>query len=158
VQQGDTLFELALAAGLRTEVLRQGNCLQGSQINTGQVLLVPPQSVVVQVAPPVGCDFPTVQVTEPRPGNILRGKFTMRGLADHPNFGFYDLQVRSADGPPEFQTAYRSSERVTAEGDLGSIEIGSDYPPGLYWIRVMVYNRDSYEEAYCAIQVRFARP
>lgn len=161
VEIGDTLFEIAQATGVRLDFLREANCLTGSNIQAGQILFVPPDSIsslpTSEILPPIGCDFQTVIITEPRPGQVFVREFEVRGIADFPNFGRYELQIRDADGPPEFQTLLQNINPVISENKLGEIE-PSRYPEGYYWVRLMVYSNQGYELSYCAIQVYFSRP
>lgn len=162
VEIGDTLFEIAQSVGLRTEALRQANCLTGSNIRAGQTLYIPPNSTVIHATagaqPPVGCDFPTVLITEPRPGQRFVRAFDVRGIADFPNFGRYELQIRpdSVD-TLIFTTLLQNTSPAPFEGVLGQIE-PVIYPPGSYWIRLMVYSNQGFELAYCAIQITLAHP
>ncbi len=160
VEIGDTLFEIAQSVGLRTDALRKANCLTGSNIQAGQTLYIPPNTGLVNTTPgiplPIGCDFPSVQLTEPRPGQIFIRTFDVRGLADFPNFGRYELQLRPADAE-DFVTLLENPSPAPFEGVLGQID-PSRYPSGNYWIRLMIYSNQGYELSFCAIQITLSRP
>lgn len=162
VEIGDTLFEIARTVGLRTDALRQANCLTGSNIQAGQTLYIPPNTGLMNTTPGVpaaiGCDFPSVVITEPRPGQLFIRTFEVRGLADFPNFGRYELQIRPADAATDvFTTLLQNTSPAPFEGVLGQID-PSRYSPGNYWIRLMVYSDQGYELSFCAIHITLSRP
>lgn len=155
MQIGDTLFEIALATGISTNELRAGNCITGNRIDAGQILLIPASMPRSEIVPPEGCDIPSVRITSPRIGDTLRGTFLVRGIADHPEFGSYSLDLKHAGGAPDYHTLSTYTQRAATESDLGYITILPTYPPDLYWIRLTVYDRYTYTIAHCAIRVRF---
>lgn len=158
VQPGDILFEIALASGLRTDVLRQGNCIEGSDIIAGQTILVPPDSPLIQaqVPPPVSvpnCRNAGVQITYPLGGDILTAPIAVRGIADNEYFFYYVLRV--LPNPDTVFTVYESNQRVSTNAVIGTVNV-PEFPQGTYTLRLVVYNQWGDAVDYCDVAVTFA--
>lgn len=169
VKSGDTLSKIAQRVGSTVETLSAANCLVDvNRIVTGDVLYVP--SVGVPMGTPMGvstdvalayygCAFPEIAtITNLIPGQVIRGAFTLEGTANLPsNFWFYRLEIR-----PDFSNTFIELERVyqsVVGGALGMIDT-STYSAGLYWVRLMVVDRDwRYPPSNaCMIPVYFEPP
>ncbi len=145
VRPGDTLFELALQAGLRTDVVREGNCIEGSDLVSGQTLLLPPSSPIfltptAALPPSQQCNHPGIQITYPMSGTGLQySTFIVRGIADIEYFGYYYLRVRPADSTL-YHRVYDSNRRVPAESELGQVNVDPFVTQGPFWLDLQVYN------------------
>lgn len=80
VQAGDTLYRLALAAGVGQERVMQANCLESADLTVGQILHLPPLPTPTPTpcvpSPPAGWTLYTV-----RPGDTLFALATVRGTS-----------------------------------------------------------------------------
>lgn len=158
VQSGDILFEIARASGLRTEALRQANCLDTSQIFAGQSLQIPPDSPLLTPSASSSannnCSNSGAQISYPRQNDSLAAPFVVRGLADDDYFGYYRLIV-----VPNESTAFvvaESNRRISMQDSLGTVNL-PEFPAGEYHIRLEVYNQWSSLSAVCEVRVRFGQ-
>jgi hypothetical protein len=162
IQRGDTLFIIARASGIRTDVLRQGNCLTSNVIITGTTILIPPDSPLVNNPSGTGtyqregCSDPTVQITSPALGETVGSVITVFGTADYPDFGYYILELKHANGDGDYLPILTSPQRVAPNRELGLIVMQPSYPADTYWIRIRVFNSQNQLAQSCAIQVRYA--
>lgn len=159
IQRGDTLFLIALASGITTQTLRDGNCIEGNTIITGTTILVPPNSPLLNNPPPViaateGCEDPTVQITSPSVGATVGTVFTVFGVADYPDWGYYQLELR-LQSAPDYILITTNNQRIPPNQALGTIIMQTNYPSDLYWIRISVYNSNNQLATRCAVQVRY---
>lgn len=101
-----------------------------------------------------GCLNPSIQITSPRPNDRLSDVFDVIGTATLPNFGLYRIEIRPDDAFT-YQRINAVQEVVYADV-LAQID-PSDYPSGIYWIRlVVVDNRGAIaENGTCAIPTIF---
>lgn len=157
VQSGDILFEIALASGLRTDVVRQANCLETSNIVAGQTLLVPPdspllQTAVQQPATAPNCNNPAIQISYPRGGDVLDTAFVARGIADDEFFGYYAIRV--LPNPETIFTVYESNARVSMNNVIGTVNVPA-FPAGNYTLRLIVFNQWGDAVDYCDVAVVF---
>jgi hypothetical protein len=141
-------------------VLRDANCLTTLDLQAGQLLRVPPNTIGGTGNPAgyEGCTDPAIKINRPKAGDNLRSGFEAVGLADTPDFGFYRLQVKHAGGAPDYHTVYESTNRVSSERGLGIVNFQSNYITGTYWLRVAVYNSEAELVGYCAVRVNFVVP
>jgi hypothetical protein len=158
VQPGDTLFELALQAGLRTDAVREGNCIEGSNIVSGQMILLPPHSPIFQtptpqVNLPPGCDDPQIRITSPRANATLNTAFVVRGFANGLFFGFYRLNIKPVGG--SYVPVFESNQNHLTEGELGTVTIQGIFQPGGHILQLEVYNRWGNVIGDCEIPLTF---
>ncbi|PJF44408.1 MAG: hypothetical protein CUN55_04195 [Phototrophicales bacterium] len=157
VQPGDILFEIALASGLRTDTLRQANCIEGSHIIAGQTILVPPNSPLLQtqntpIPSAPNCKNPLIQITYPLNGDSLSAPFAVRGIADNEYFGYYHLQI--SPNPQTVFTIYESNRRIPTNDVLGTVNV-PEFPSGNYVLRLIVFNQWGNAVDYCEVQIIF---
>lgn len=171
VQSGDTLSSVARATGSTVFDLQAANCLnRTATIAAGDVIYVPKlpdessQAAAldwgVSPAPvgelqPVGCTNPNAIISEPVTRSRLGSRFAVRGTAAGSGFSYYTLEVRS-----DFVTVYIPyliGTQPVVNGELGVIDRGNVLPPGVYWIRLSVFNQvgTSSSAARCAVPVYF---
>lgn len=170
VQAGDTLTSIARATGSNVLDLQVANCLDRTvTIAAGDVIYVPRlpgepvqtavPGQVVNITPvgelqPAGCTNPNAIISEPAARARVGTRFAVRGTAAGNNFGYYALEVRS-----DFVTVYTpylTSAQPVVNGELGVIDRGTVFAPGVYWIRLSVFDQaGGINTARCAIPVYF---
>lgn len=161
VQRGETLYSIGLRYGLSTTAIREGNCLESSAIQSGQVIYVPPSpqpgtgtSVrpTLPTAPPPApggptptstggdgvCTTPDAYLSSPGVGAVLSGVAQFYGTATNPAFSFYKLELRQegASTSQEFITFVTGTQPVVG-GLLGEVDTRA-FADGEYWVRMMV--------------------
>ncbi len=111
-------------------------------------------AIVADVLVAEGCLNPSIQITSPRPNDRVSAPFDVIGTATLPNFGLYRIEIR----PHNALTYQRINavQQVVYADVLAQID-PSDYPSGVYWIRlVVVDNRGAIaENGTCAIPTIF---
>lgn len=170
VQAGDTLTSIARATGSNVLDLQVANCLDRTvTIAAGDVIYVPRlpgepvqtavPGQVVNITPvgelqPAGCTNPNAIISEPAARARVGTRFAVRGTAAGNNFGYYALEVRS-----DFVTVYTpylTSTQPVVNGELGVIDRGTVFAPGVYWIRLSVFDQaGGINTARCAVPVYF---
>ncbi len=159
VQSGDILFELAFESGLSTQALRDGNCIEGSDIDAGQIILLPPTSPLLST-PTLDtiqveyCENPFIQIISPSPGARRGTSFAVRGIANADFFAYYTLGIKP-EGGDFYLTIYESNQRVASQNELGTITIPPTYSPGSFWLRLQVYNPWGDVVDQCAVRFFF---
>jgi murein DD-endopeptidase MepM/ murein hydrolase activator NlpD len=167
VQRGDTLFGIARRAGIRLAELQTANCIpNASQILIGQVILVPPGSVIAPstfapgapqqpVAPLTGsnvrdCGNPLAWISSPAPGSVVRDVIAVGGSAYIADFNFYKLEIRPETG---LEWGNVGTFRSPVEnGILGLVDTRL-FAPGVYWLQLTVVAQDSNYPPPCAIRI-----
>jgi hypothetical protein len=109
VQPGNTLEILAQASRTTVQDLQEGNCLAPEALLLPGDLLYLPRSVPPlspegtplsndhEALTVIGCASPSVRIASPIPGQRVPAEFTVIGTATHPDFGYYELQLRAED-------------------------------------------------------------
>jgi murein DD-endopeptidase MepM/ murein hydrolase activator NlpD len=156
VQQGDTLFELALESGVRVDILREANCLTlEDEISVGQSLRVPPDTVLADYAPPEGCQRSTIRITAPRPGHRVSDILRVSGIVTHARLGDYQLQLRRAGmDKADYEMIFESDEEVHQTAELAVIPLSDEFDPGLYWLRLEAFTPAGQTLSSCAVRIR----
>jgi hypothetical protein len=101
-----------------------------------------------------GCLNPSVQITSPRPNERLNAPFDIIGTAILPNFGLYRIEIRP-DNALTYQRVVAAQQVIYA--DVLARLNPSDYPSGVYWIRLVVLDNRGIiaENGTCAIPTIF---
>lgn len=163
VQPGDTLFSIARRARVSLSELQAANCiLDPTRIYVGQGIVVPPGSLVepppatpALVGPSaIGCTFPGVLITGPRPGATLRSVVPVTGAADIPNFQFFKLDIRP-DNNENWANLFIRREAVSA-GVLGQLDT-TLFQPGIYWLMLTAVDNTGNYPQPCQIRVIIIR-
>ena len=142
VQPGDILFEIAQASGITTDYLREANCIVGNVVVAGQIVLVPPDSTLVQQEPTAlplaaNCPNPAVQITFPVAGSVLTQPIVLRGVAVNEFFGYYRIFL-SPNRDVNFAVVDNNVRVI--DNVLGTLNTTA-YPSGSYTLRLEVYNQ-----------------
>ncbi|MBN1680570.1 MAG: LysM peptidoglycan-binding domain-containing protein [Anaerolineae bacterium] len=167
IQPGDSLFQLSLQFKISLEELAEANCItERNNITSGQFLYAPPGSNITPQPPAANgvitdgdytrfdCDNPAATITEPVPGTVLRGAFTVFGTATDPQFQFYRLQVSgSGTNDGDFATL-NVYENPVEQGQLGTVNTLA-FAPGDYWLRLTVVDITGNWRPQCTVKVRF---
>ncbi|MCC6615635.1 MAG: LysM peptidoglycan-binding domain-containing protein [Anaerolineae bacterium] len=155
VQAGDTVFRLATNAGATVADVRGANCLADADlIFVGQTLYLPATPNETATPAPllsvIGCLDARSQITTPAIGDVLSGRFEVRGTADVDNFSYYRIEIR-AEAEDVYTPIYRSAATVT-DGLLAAFD-SARFEPGLYYLRLVVVDQRGGIVQPCAIPV-----
>lgn len=165
VQEGNTLYAIALATGSTVDELRTVNCIENVDlIQTGDRLFVPrlPEKPVVTMAPrgmrpgleAIGCFDGLTTITSPIVGQRLARSFIIFGSAHRSDFAYYKIEVR-----PDFSEVYHfylASRDSVQSGTLGEFN-PAIFGTGLHWLRLSVIDSDTRipPDGVCEIPVVF---
>ncbi|MBN2084139.1 MAG: hypothetical protein JW748_02875 [Anaerolineales bacterium] len=110
-----------------------------------------------------GCDErinPRARLLEPRPGDAVRGKVTLRIVADISNFAFYKIELGTPDEPDLWIPIYSNNESAPEEDPFTWVWDSTTVVPGVYHLRLTVLKADLTFPAPCVvpIQVLSAQP
>jgi len=172
VQQGDTLFSIARQSGLTLTQLQQANCIANpSAIFYGQVIFIPPGSVIATNAPTAIattsagtasgnaglCPNPDVRITSPISGATVGGIITFTGTARGSNFSYFRVEyMPDLSGEGWIQTA--RSDSPVLNGYLGRLDPNpSQLPPGGYSVRLVVEVKSGNAPPPCVIRLTMVR-
>ena len=114
--------------------------------------LTPESTATAQAS---GCVPGQIMITDPKPGNIIKGSIDLQGTANIPNFGFFKYEF-SAEGLNTWQTIL-AGNTVIQDGSLGSWDT-SLITPGFYDLRLVVTNSQGNALPPCIIPVQIAAP
>ncbi len=172
VQQGDTLYSIAVRAGVSLADLAAANCIENpNAIRAGQVIYVPPGALAPRATPatlapgqqatnpvsilaPAACNAPGVRISAPISGSTFSGGFTIRGVATIPNFNFYKLEVKPY-GSGSYVTFFTGRQPVVQDATLGELN-SKAFPSGIYDIALFVIDQTgNYPVQPCVVRVRF---
>lgn len=102
-----------------------------------------------------GCIPAQIMITSPTPGQEIRGKITLVGTADIPNFGFYKYEF-SPLGTDVWFTVQAGRE-ARQDADLGTWDT-SELIPGDYLLRLVVTDNRGQALPACVVPVRVRAP
>jgi hypothetical protein len=102
-----------------------------------------------------GCIPGQVMITSPEAGEQVRGKITLQGSADIPDFGFYKYEF--APLGTELWTTIQADREPIQEGDLGDWD-NSLLTQGDYLLRLVVTNNEGEVMPPCVVPVRVQSP
>jgi len=124
-------------------LIPQGTLIIGQGSETSSPVATPLQAT--------GCIIGQINITEPKPGQEIRGEVKLIGTADIPNFGFYKYEF-APQGSDAWSTILAGREAVV-DGDLGSWDL-TELTPGDYVLRLVVFDNINTELPMCLIPVR----
>ncbi len=107
-----------------------------------------------------GCNEKKARLLEPQPGDIVRGKITLRIVADIPNFAFYKIELGTPDEPDLWIPIYGNNEPAPEEEPFSWTWDSTTVMPGVYHLRLTVMKADLTFPPQCVvpIQVLSAEP
>ena len=96
-----------------------------------------------------------IMITSPKPGDQIRGKISIIGTADIPNFGFYKYEFSPV--VVESWTTIQAGREIITDAVLGEWDT-SEITPGDYLLRLVVLDNQSQIYPACVIPVRILQP
>ncbi len=102
-----------------------------------------------------GCIPGQIMITSPLPGSEVRGKISLEGTANIPNFGFYKYEF-SIQGSDIWSTV-QAGNKVVNDGWLGDWDT-SNIVPGDYLLRLVVTDNNGSAFPPCIIPIRVKAP
>lgn len=148
VMRGDTLYPLAKSRGTTVQEVMQANCLAGSRIDRGVVLLLPSSSSTSLSLPTSPTSTPPAPTTDtPRPArwfitsppawSKLSGTIPIIGTADFDptEVQFYKIELGS--GGSQWITLGSVSSRPVINGRLETLN-AAGMSPGEYQLRLVL--------------------
>jgi hypothetical protein len=122
---------------------------------TLQALGIATSSQPTQTLQAVGCIPGQIAITAPKAGEEIKGRVTILGTANIPNFGFYKYEFAPAGGAN--WSTIQANRSVVQDGSLGSWDTSS-ITPGDYQLRLVVTDNQGNELPACVIPVRVKAP
>lgn len=104
---------------------------------------------------PSGCIPGQIMITSLKPGDQIRGKITLVGTADIPNFGFYKYEFSPAG--TDLWTTIQAGRDLKQEANLGDWDT-SELIPGDYLLRLVVTDNQGQALPACVVPVRILSP
>jgi hypothetical protein len=101
-----------------------------------------------------GCNEPKARFLEPRPGELVRGKVTLRIVADIANFAFYKIELGTPDDPDLWITLYNNNEPALEEEPFSWIWDSATVVPGVYHLRLTVMKADLTFPLPCVVPIQ----
>ncbi len=102
-----------------------------------------------------GCIPAQIMITSPKAGEEIRGKVTLMGTADVPNFGFYKYEFSPAG--VELWTTVQAGNEAVQDDELGAWDT-SELTPGDYLLRLVVTDNQGEAFPACVVPVRILAP
>ncbi|MCX7609145.1 MAG: hypothetical protein N2049_08020 [Anaerolineales bacterium] len=102
-----------------------------------------------------GCIPGQIMISEPKPGEEIRGSITIKGTADIPNFGFYKYEFAPVGS--ELWTAIQASRDPKRDQALGFWDT-RELTPGNYLLRLVVTDNTGNALPPCVVPVRVVAP
>ena len=99
-----------------------------------------------------GCTNAKATIVQPKPGEAVKGKVTIKLVANIGDFAFYKLELSRADEPDVWSTLYNDNT-VQAE-PYSWIWDSSTVPPGVYHLRLTVIAADLTFPTPCVIPIQ----
>lgn len=102
-----------------------------------------------------GCIPGQIAITSPKPGDEIKGKVTLMGTANVPNFGFYKYEFSPA-GSGTWNTIVAKNKAVQ-DGELGIWDTTA-IAVGDYQLRLVVTDNQGFELPTCVVPIRIKTP
>lgn len=96
-----------------------------------------------------------IMITTPKAGDQIRGKISLTGTANIPNFGFYKYEF--ANTGTEDWVTIQAGREIVIDGKLGDWDT-SEIAPGDYLLRLVVLDNQGQVFPACEIPVRIVQP
>jgi|WetSurMetagenome_2_1015567.scaffolds.fasta_scaffold41373_2 hypothetical protein len=108
-----------------------------------------------------GCDKrinPQARLLEPKPGQAVKGKVTVRIVADISNFTFYTLELGSPDEPDLWVPLYSNNEAAPEDEPFEWVWDSARFLPGVYHLRLTVMKADLTFPQPCVVPLQVLAP
>ncbi|MFH1523905.1 MAG: hypothetical protein ABIF04_02980 [Chloroflexota bacterium] len=102
-----------------------------------------------------GCIPGQVMITSPKAGDEIRGKVTLEGTANIPNFGYYKYEFSPMD--LEDWATVEANHTVVQDGILGTWDT-SAITPSYYQLRLVVTDNEGNALPACVVPVQIKAP
>jgi len=96
-----------------------------------------------------------IMITTPKAGDQIRGKISLTGTANIPNFGFYKYEF--ANPGTEDWVTIQAGRELVIDGILGDWDT-SEIAPGDYLLRLVVLDNQGQVYPACEIPIRIVKP
>jgi hypothetical protein len=136
-----TMNPLAVATGT----------LQAGALETLGVV-TPASTATIQAA---GCIPGQIDITFPKAGDEIKGKISLIGTADIPNFGFFKYEFSPAGS--NVWSTIQADRSIKTDESLGNWDT-SAIPPGDYELRLVVTDNQGNELPACVVPVHIKAP
>ena len=125
-------------------------------LSPDQLALIGTTSPIVEFTPEsTGCIPGQIMITSPVSGSEIKGKTSLQGTANIPNFGFYKYEF-SLQGSDIWSTV-QAGNKVINDGWLGDWDT-SNITPGDYFLRLVVTDNQGNLLPACIITIRVKAP
>jgi hypothetical protein len=101
-----------------------------------------------------GCNNLKARLLEPRPGQAVKGKVTLRIVADIINFAFYKIELGTPGEPDLWVTLYNNNEPAPEEEPFSWTWDSATVVPGVYHLRLTVMKADLTSPPPCVVPVQ----
>jgi hypothetical protein len=164
---GALALMIGLAVGVHLAVrygLPEAQRVEQIRINANAVNLPTitpsPTPLVLFGVDVTGCNNPKARILEPRPGEAVRGKVTIRIVANIANFAFYKIELGTPDDSDVWVTLFNNNDPASEEEPFSWIWDSATVIPGVYHLRLTVMEADLTFPPPCVvpIQVLSAQP
>lgn len=146
---------LSASSSISTATLNPLGALSNTLSPEQSALLGTPSESNPIVSVATGCIPGQIMITSPLPGSEVKGKISLEGTANIPNFGFYKYEF-SIQGSDVWSTV-QAGNKVVNDGWLGDWDT-SNIIPGDYLLRLVVTNNDGSAFPPCLIPIRISAP
>jgi len=105
-----------------------------------------------------GCTEAKATILQPKPGEAVKGKVTIRLTADIPNFAFYKLELARADEADVWVTLFTDNQAATEAEPFSWVWDSSTVTPGVYHLRLTVFAADLKPQTPCVVPLQVLSP
>ena len=108
-----------------------------------------------------GCDIrinPHARLLVPQPGAAVKGKVTVRIVADIPDFAFYKIELGSPDEPDLWVPLYSNNETAPEDEPFEWVWDSARFLPGVYHMRLTVMKADLSYPLPCVVPLQVLAP
>jgi hypothetical protein len=155
------LLLFGLAAGVNLAVrygLPEAQRVEQVRINANAVNLPTitptPTPLILFGVDVTGCNEKKARLLEPRPGDAVRGKVTIRIVANITNFAFYKIELGTPDEPDLWVTLYNNNEPALEEEPFSWTWDSATVVPGVYHLRLTVMQADLKFPTPCVVPIQ----
>lgn len=155
------LLIIVLAAGVNLAVrygLPEAQRAEQARINANAANLPTiaptPTPLVLFGVDVTGCNNLKARLLEPRPGQAVKGKVTLRIVADIINFAFYKIELGTPGEPDLWVTLYNNNEPAPEEEPFSWTWDSATVVPGVYHLRLTVMKADLTSPPPCVVPVQ----
>jgi hypothetical protein len=105
-----------------------------------------------------GCTNEKATIQLPKPGDAVKGKISIRIIADIPNFAFYKIELGRPDEPDVWTTLFNDNKVATEAEPFTWPWDSTTVPPGVYHLRLTVMAADLTFPTPCIVPIQVLAP